>query len=319
MPVAAGPSPAELEPFTLAERRRRWIGVGASATFGVVVVVALLWVDPLDARIALASLAGLLSAFFVVMIIASRRRLARFLWILERSPEQVVWICPQQHIQAAQHESTTFVLALADGDRVSANVAPEHHARIAALLRRCCPDAELGFSPELQRRFGPIDGRGRPGTSPPPAPWAPTIAATTTSANDSSEPAEALALAIRRAHRLGLLLGYPCAAVTMLFAAITIGVADELMLVLTLLAALGAVALLRWGHRDPRAHRLMVVLDAHPERLSSAELVYTNYAGKPEPELRTEYADGGFDRIGLVPGTEARVMEWISDRRASAA
>ena len=50
-----------------------------------------------------------------------------------------------------------------------------------------------------------------------------------------------------------------------------------------------------------------------------AELVYTNYAGKPEPELRTEYADGGFDRIGLVPGTEARVMEWISDRRASAA
>ncbi len=267
--------------------------------------LAVFWLDAsMDGKILLAVLLTLIAGFIVWALRWRSRQSRRFVSILETEPHQVLWVCPTRHLRAAQHESTTFSLTLVGGEKVSMNISASAHDAAEAILRRFCPEAEFGYSSALEQRFAN-------------AASANSAVSKTGVSEEPGDTSETLAAAIRDARRLGLYCGYPASGVALLLTVMFFGVGEIIVLVLALGFAITAAALLRYGHRDPRSHRLMVALVEDPARIQDVELAYVGYSGKPQPELRVKYMGGGVDMIPLLPGTEERVMMWVHERRAA--
>jgi hypothetical protein len=108
---------------------QRWIKIGAVAFFGLMAAGM--------------GVAGLLDP-----------EKSRVIRTLRERPGDVAWFYPVHRMSYGSHVATVLYFCLRDGKRLMCPVVPkERDAAVVESLRRLCPNAEVGFTPEADRRW----------------------------------------------------------------------------------------------------------------------------------------------------------------------
>jgi hypothetical protein len=79
---------------------------------------------------------------------------SRVIRTLRETPGDVAWLYPVHRMSYGSHVATVLYFCLRNGKRLMCPVVPkEEAATVVENLRRLCPNAEVGFTPEAERRW----------------------------------------------------------------------------------------------------------------------------------------------------------------------
>jgi hypothetical protein len=140
-----------LAPFVRGVQRERWRFSAAGLTLLALACVAMLGLDGL-LRVGLAGGLGLVATGWLALALRPVAR-APVIRTLSRAPEHIVWYYLTHRHRRGVHVSTTITLGLADGRRISTEVALDDEKEAVAFLGRHVPSARYGFSDELEETF----------------------------------------------------------------------------------------------------------------------------------------------------------------------
>jgi hypothetical protein len=104
-------------------------------------------------KIALVAFFGLMSVGWVFGGLRDPEKY-RVIRTLRESPADVAWLYPVRRLQNGVHAATVIYFCLKSGKRLECPVWPkDQEAAVMQTLRQVCPNADIGFTTEAERRW----------------------------------------------------------------------------------------------------------------------------------------------------------------------